>query len=117
MFDDPIDPLVIGDGPAVAERDLTHLAVDQGDSGRRCAQREPFNHLGEFRGQAVELTPVAAPAAGQPGEALAPVLGEPPLRSPQWNTMLTSHMGQRHVVFHAGLKHPIAFQGSRPLVG
>jgi hypothetical protein len=31
--------------------------------------------------------------------------------------MMTGDVGQRHVVFHAGLEHPIAFQGSRPLFG
>jgi hypothetical protein len=92
------------------------LAVDQGDGGRRGAQREPFNDLGEFRGQAVGLAPVPARAPGEPNEALAPVLGEPPLRGPQWNAMLTRYMGQRHVVFQAGLEHPIAFQGSGALL-
>jgi type 1 fimbriae regulatory protein FimE len=31
--------------------------------------------------------------------------------------MMTGDVGQRHVVFHAGLEHPIALEGSRPLLG
>jgi hypothetical protein len=30
---------------------------------------------------------------------------------------MTRHVGQRYVVFHAGLEHPIAFQGSCALFG
>jgi hypothetical protein len=96
----------------VAERNLLHVAVDQGDGGRRRAQREPFNDLGEFRGPAVGLALVPARVPGESDEALTPILGEPSLRGPQRNAMLTRHMGQRHVVFQAGLEHPIAFQGS-----
>jgi len=65
----------------------------------------------------VGLVPITAPATAQPGEAITLVLGKPPLRGPQWNAMMTRHVGQRHVVFHAGLEHPIAFQGSCALCG
>jgi len=91
------------------------LAMDKGHSRWRCAQREPFDQLFELGVQAVWLVPVTAPATGQPDEALAAVLGQPPLRGPQRNAMMTRHVGQRYVVFHAGLEHPIAFQGSRAL--
>jgi hypothetical protein len=91
--------------------------MDKGHSRWRCAQREPFYQLFELGLQAVWLVPVTTPATGQPGEAIAAVLGEPPLRSPQRNAMMTSHVGQRHVAFHAGLEYPIAFQGLRPLAG
>ena len=30
---------------------------------------------------------------------------------------MTCYVGQRYVVFHAGLEHPIAFQGARLLAG
>lgn len=71
----------------------------------------------EARGQAAGLVPVTAPATAQPGEALASVLGEPSLRGPQRNAMMTGHVGQRHVVFHAGLEYPIAFEGACTLLG
>jgi hypothetical protein len=117
VLDDPIHPFVVGNGPSVAQCHVTNLSVDKGHSRWRCAQREPFNHLGEFGWQAVRMPPVTPLAAGQPGEAIAPVLGEPPLRGSQRHIMMASHVGQRHVVFHGRLEHPIAFQCSRPLLG
>jgi len=101
----------------VTQRDVTHLAVDKGHSRGWCAQYEPFDQLFDLGVQAVGLVPITAPATTQPGEAITLVLGEPPLRGPQRNAMMTRHVGQRHVVFHAGLEHPIAFQGSCALCG
>ena len=109
VCDDPIDALVVGDGPALAEGNIPHLTVDKGHGGRRGAPREPCNHLRECGWQAVWMAPVTAAATSQPGEALASVLGEPPLHRPERNAMMTRHVGQRHMVFHAGLEYPIAF--------
>jgi hypothetical protein len=63
------------------------------------------------------MSPVTALAAGQSDEAIASILGEPALRGSQRNAMMTGDVGQRHVVFHAGLEDPIALQGSPPLLG
>jgi hypothetical protein len=63
------------------------------------------------------MSSVTAPAPGQSGEAVASVLGEPPLCSPQRNGMMTGHVSQRHVVFDAGLENAVSFQCLRPLLG
>jgi hypothetical protein len=48
---------------------------------------------------------------------MASVLGQPTLQGPQRDAVLPSDMGQRHGVFHTGLQHPIAFEGSCAVVG
>src|SRR5712692_10399102 len=96
---------------------VTHLPVDQRHSRWGFAQGEPFNHLCEFGWQSVWMAPVTTFATSQPGEAIASILGEPALRGPQRHAVMTGDVGQRHVVFHAGLEHPIALQCSYPLVG
>src|SRR4029453_17420423 len=76
---DSIHPMIIGNRPSVAQRHITHLSVDKGRGRRRCAQREPFNDLGEFGVQSVWLSSVTALTTGEASKAIAPVLGEPPL--------------------------------------
>jgi hypothetical protein len=63
------------------------------------------------------MPPVTAPATSEPCEAITSVLGKPALDGPQRDAMMVGHVGQRHVVFHAGLENPISLQGARPLVG
>jgi hypothetical protein len=63
------------------------------------------------------MFPATSLAMGQPGEAMASVLGKPALRGSERNAMMTGHVGQWHVVFDAGLEQAIALQCSRPLVG
>jgi hypothetical protein len=58
------------------------LAVDEGHRRGWGAQRKAFDQLFELGVHAVGLVPIAALATAQSGEALATVLGEPPLRSP-----------------------------------
>jgi hypothetical protein len=41
--------------------------------------------------------------ASQSNKTTAPVLGDLPLHRPQWNAMMTSHMGKWHVVVDTGL--------------
>jgi hypothetical protein len=48
---------------------------------------------------------------------MASVLGQPTLQGPQRDAVLTSDMGQRHAMFHTGLQHLIAFEGSCAFVG
>jgi len=65
----------------------------------------------------MRLSAVTARATGQPGKAIAPVLGEPPLQGPQRYAMLAGHMRQWHVVFDGGLEKPKALERSRALCG
>jgi hypothetical protein len=78
---------------------------------------QPFDHLCEFGAQAVRLSAVTALATGQSGKAIVPVLGAPVLYGPQRKAMMASHMGQRHVVFNAGLGNAVSRQGWRSLLG
>jgi len=48
VLHDPIHPSIVRHGPAVAQRDVTHLAVDKGRSRGWCAQCEPFDQLFEL---------------------------------------------------------------------
>jgi hypothetical protein len=77
----------------VAQRYITDLSVDKGRSRRRCAQREPFNDLGEFGVQSVWLSAVTTLTTGEASKAIVPVLGEPPLHGSQRNAMMTGDMG------------------------
>jgi hypothetical protein len=109
--------MIIGNRPSVAERHVTHLSVDKGHGRRRFAEREPFDYLCEVGGQSVRLSAITTLATGQSGKAIAPVLGEPPLHGSQRNAVMAGDMGQRYVVFNAGLEHAISCQCSRSLFG
>lgn len=117
VLNDPIHPMIIGNRPSVAERHVTHLSVDKGHSRRRFAEREPFDYLCEVGGQSVRLSAITTLATGQSGKAIAPVLGESPLHGAQRNAAMAGDMGQRYVVFNAGLEHAISCQCSRSLFG
>src|SRR5215471_10523310 len=75
VLHDPIHPMIVGNRPSVAERYVTHLSVDKGHGRWRFAEREPFDDLCEVGGQSVRLSAITTRATGQPGKAIAPVLG------------------------------------------
>src|SRR5262249_3986258 len=54
------------------------------------------------------MSPVATPAARQPSEAMASVLGEPIIQGSPWYPVMASHVTQRHAVFQARLSNLIA---------
>ena len=64
---DPIDPMIIGNGPSVVLCHVTDLSVDKGRSGWRFMQREPFDELSQFGWQSVRLSSVPASVPGEPG--------------------------------------------------
>jgi hypothetical protein len=49
------------------------------------------------------ISPVATPAASQPSEAMASVLGEPIIQGSPWYPVMASHLTQRYAVFQARL--------------
>jgi hypothetical protein len=64
VLHDAIHPMIIGNGPSVAQRHVTHLSMDKGHSRGRFAQSEPLDHLCESGSQAVWMSSVTAPAPG-----------------------------------------------------
>ena len=111
LLDDAIDLVIIGNGPSVLPRHLTHLSVDERRGGRRFTQGEPLDDRFEFGWQSMWLSSIPARTPGEPGQTMAPVLGEPELEGAQRGALVTGHMGQWHAVFRAGLEDAIALQG------
>jgi hypothetical protein len=117
LLDDSIHTLVVGHWPSIALCDLPHLSVDEGDGGCRPSQGESFNHALKLEGETPLLPAVTAPAAGEPGETLTPVMGEPALEGTQRDALVTSEMGQRNPLLQVGLQTPIALHGLGLLAG
>jgi hypothetical protein len=117
LLDDAIHTLVVGHWPSIALCDLPHLAVDEGDGGGRPSQGEPFNHALQLGGEAPLLPAVTASMAGEPGEALTSVMGEPALESTQRDAVVPSEVGQRNPLLQVGLEHPVALHGLGLLTG
>jgi hypothetical protein len=48
LLDEAIDPVIVGNGPSVLPRHLTHLSVDERHGGRRFTKGEPLDDRCEF---------------------------------------------------------------------
>jgi hypothetical protein len=48
LLDEAIDPVIVGHGPPVLPRYLTHLSVDERHGGRRFTKGEPLDDRFKF---------------------------------------------------------------------
>ena len=66
LLDDTIDPVVVGNGPSVLPRHLTHLSVDERHGGGGLRRANP-SMIGVSAGCIHGLSSIPARAPGKPG--------------------------------------------------